>query len=238
MTLSIIVPCFNEAATIATIVERVVDAPVSLHKQLVVVDDGSTDGSAEIVRRLPAKYAGRDDVDVIAEFHDANRGKGRAVRTGLARATGEIVVIQDADLEYDPRDYPSLVAPIVDGASFVVYGSRRWQRQFAAAHPGHWRFALGNWLITRATNVLFGANLSDQSTGYKVFHRSVAERLALTSDGFEVCAEITARVRKLGYRIRETPVAYRPRTVREGKKIRASDGWRILATLVRQRLTD
>jgi hypothetical protein len=154
----------------------------------------------------------------------------------MSRATGDIILLQDADLEYDPADYPALIEPIVQGRSHVVYGRRRWDRQFAPGRPARWPYAAGNWLVTRLTNALYGTRLSDQSTGYKAFSREVAGRLRLTADGFDVCAEITAQVRKLGYEIVETPVDYRPRGAGEGKKIRAVDGLRVIRTLVRQRL--
>lgn len=228
-------PCFNEAATLETIVDRVADAPIHLRKEILLVDDGSTDGSPDVARRLGTKYVARSDVSIVTEFHSTNRGKGAAVRTALAKATGDILIIQDADLEYDPRDYPAMIEPILRGQRAVVYGSRRRDARFTGNHPGHVRFAVGNWLVTRLTNVLYDTQLSDQSTGYKAFTREVADRLQLTSDGFEICAEITARVRALGYSIREVPVAYRPRTIREGKKIRAVDGWRVVRTLIAYR---
>jgi glycosyltransferase involved in cell wall biosynthesis len=233
--LSVLIPCFNEAATLEAITARVIDTPLDLPKELIIVDDGSTDGSAEIARRLRTKYDGSRAVSIVTEFHSTNRGKGAAVRTALAKATGDMLIIQDADLEYDPRDYPAIIQPMLRGEASVVYGRRTPDARFAKPHPAHWRFAAGNWLVTRVTNLLYGTRLSDQSTGYKAFTREVADRLHLTSDGFEICAEITARVRALGYSIHEVPVTYRPRTVREGKKIRAVDGWRVIRTLIAYR---
>ena len=234
MLLSVLIPCFNEAATLETIVDRAVGVPINLRKEIVIVDDGSTDGSSNLVRQLPGTYRG-SGVSIVAEFHPVNRGKGAAVRTALSKATGDILIIQDADLEYDPHDYPAMIEPILRGKSSVVYGRRRRDARFTRDHPGHWRFAAGNWVITLLTNSLYGSRLSDQSTGYKAFTRAVADRLQLRSDGFEICAEITARVRTLGYSIVEVPVAYRPRTVREGKKIRAVDAWRAVRTLIAHR---
>lgn len=234
-TLTIIIPCFNEAATLDTILSRVVDSRVDLTKEIVIVDDGSTDDSAAIAARWPGRLADRSDVSIILERHFSNRGKGAALRTALARASGDIIIIQDADLEYDPRDYPSLIAPILAGAAEVVYGTRRASRRFSWQAPQHWRFIAAARLLTSVANLLYGARLTDYAAGYKAFTREAASRLQLRRDGFEVCAEMTARFLKLGYRIVEVPIHYRPRTVAEGKKIRARDGWRALWTLVRHR---
>ena len=236
-TLTIVIPCFNEAATLETIVARALDSPVQLRKEIIVVDDGSTDESSGIAGRLPLKYRDRPDASIVVARHASNRGKGAALRTALARATGDIIVIQDADLEYDPQDYPALLAPILEGATEVVYGTRRGSRRFSLSEPGHWRFIAAARLVTSLANVLFGARLTDYAAGYKAFTRRAADRLALQSEGFEVCAEMTARFLKLGYRIVETPIRYQPRTVAEGKKIRAPDGWRAIRTLVRERWT-
>jgi dolichol-phosphate mannosyltransferase len=237
-TLTIVIPCFNEAATVATIVARAIDAPVQLRKELVIIDDGSTDGSAAIIDRFLTMYRDRPDASVIVERHAANRGKGAAVRTGLARATGDVIIIQDADLEYDPRDYPAILGPILAGSSEVVYGTRERSRRLSLREPRHWRFIAGARAVTSVANVLFGARLTDYATGYKAFTREVAQRLGLRAEGFEVCAEMTARILKLGYTIAETPIRYEPRTIAEGKKIRAPDGWRAIWTLVRERWTD
>jgi glycosyltransferase involved in cell wall biosynthesis len=234
-TLTILIPCFNEVSTIETVVARAIEAPIRLAKELVVVDDGSTDGSAAVIDRLPATYQDRPHTSVIVERHARNRGKGAALRTALARASGDVIIIQDADLEYDPGDYPALLAPIMDGSNQVVYGSRRASRHFTLREPRHWPFIAAAWGLTRLANALFGAHLTDYATGYKAFTREVADRLALRSEGFEVCAEMTARILKLGYAIAETPIRYRPRTVAQGKKIRAPDAWRAAWTLVRER---
>jgi glycosyltransferase involved in cell wall biosynthesis len=235
-TISIVIPCYNEAATIDEVVRRVIEAPVALRKELIVVDDGSTDGSAAIIGGLPSKYRDKTGASIVLARHATNRGKGAAVRTALARASGEVILIQDADLEYDPSDYPALLKPILDGVCPVVYGSRSANRPFTLREPRHWRFIAAAWILTRIVNVLFDARLTDYATGYKAFTREVAGRLSLRADGFEICAEMTAQILKLGYPIAETPIRYRPRTVAEGKKIRAPDGWRAAWTLVRERV--
>jgi glycosyltransferase involved in cell wall biosynthesis len=234
--LSVLIPCFNEELTLAAIVTRAIEAPVDLRKEIIIVDDGSTDRSAAIAGALQSRFRAHEDIAVITASHPRNRGKGAAVRTALTMARGEVLIIQDADLEYDPADYSAMIRPILAGEHVVVYGRRRHDPRFARSHPWHWRFTAANWLITRITNALYGTRLSDQSTGYKAFTREVARQLRLTSEGFEVCAEITARVRILGYEILEVPIGYRPRTVAEGKKIRAADAWRIVWTLVTQRM--
>jgi glycosyltransferase involved in cell wall biosynthesis len=234
-TLSIIIPCFNEAATLETIVGRAIDAPVPLKKEIILVDDGSTDESAAIIDRFPIKYRDRPDATIVVERHQTNRGKGAAVRTALARATGDIILIQDADLEYDPRDYPVLLEPILNGKTDVVYGTRRDSRPLSLGEPRHWRFIAASRFVTAIANILFRASLTDYATGYKVFTRRAAKRLELQTSGFEVCAEMTAQFLKLGYPIVETPIRYQPRTVAEGKKIRAPDGWRAIRTLITER---
>ena len=236
MVLSIVIPCFDEASTIETIVARAIDAPVHARKEIIIVDDGSTDASPSIVEGLPRKYADRQDVAFVLLRHSSNRGKGAALRTGLARATGDVILIQDADLEYDPQDYPQLLEPIAAGRASAVFGSRRDSRRLSRAEPRHWRYIAAVRLLTGLANALFRANLTDYATGYKAFTKSAADALHLTTDGFEVDAEITARLRKLGYEIVEVPIRYRPRTVSQGKKIRSMDALRAAWIMVRERV--
>ncbi len=240
MRLSVIVPVYNEMDTIAEILRRVhaVDLTVSigygseagsaveLEREVVVVDDGSTDGTSELLQQL------RNDARTAVLWHEQNQGKGAAVRTGLQRATGDILLIQDADLEYDPRDYPSLLQPILEGRSEVVYGSRFRGGPTKAMFFWH---AVGNRFLTLVTNVLYDSILSDMETCYKVFTREVADQLDLKASGWGFDPEITAQILKLGYRIYEVPITYTGREVEEGKKIGWRDGLTVLWTLLRYR---
>jgi len=222
--LSVIIPCYNEQRTILTILERVQAVPIV--KEIIVVDDGSTDGTREILAALVVDLPG-----VTVLFHEANQGKGAAVATGLARAIGRVVIIQDADLEYDPEEYGVVIAPILAGDAQVVYGSRNLQ-------PNHYSYRLFYWggrLVTLVTNLLYGSRLTDEATCYKAFALPVIQGLHLESAGFEFCPEVTAKVLRQGYAIREVPISYHARPREEGKKIRASDGLRAIWTLLKYR---
>ena len=223
MKLSVLIPVYNEAQTIDEILRLV--AAEKTEKEIIVVDDGSTDGTRE---RLKA-WDGRDGVRVI--LHEHNLGKGRAVRTALEAAKGDVLVIQDADLEYDPTEYPLLVKPIESGRADVVFGSR-----FVGSSEhrvqNFWH-QQGNRLLTLISNVVTGLNLSDMATCYKAFHRGVVPALDLQSRGFGVDAEITAKIARGGFRVFEVPVSYFGRSRAEGKKIRLKDGFSALAALAR-----
>ena len=223
MKLSVLIPVYNEARTIDEILTLVTREPTE--KEVVVVDDGSTDGTREKLRA----WDGRDGVRLI--LHERNQGKGRAVRTALEAARGDILIIQDADLEYDPAEYPLLLRPIEAGRADVVFGSR-----FAGSYEhrvqNFWH-QQGNRLLTLISNVVTGLNLSDMATCYKAFHRGVVPALDLVSPGFGVDAEITAKVARGGFRIFEVPVSYFGRSQAEGKKIRLKDGFSALAALLR-----
>jgi glycosyltransferase involved in cell wall biosynthesis len=223
-SLSVIVPVFNERATVAEIVRRMrrVDLPLDL--EIVMVNDASWDGTADILKAL-------EDSTVRVVHHETNTGKGAAVRTGLDHARGDLILIQDADLEYDPDDWPRLLNPVLKGKAEVVYGSR-----FTGEHRNmlftHW---LGNRFLSLVTNVLYNTTLSDMETCYKLFDRRALEGIEIRSDGFDFEPEITAKVLRKGYRIYEVPISYAGREYHEGKKITWKDGFRALLALVRYR---
>lgn len=227
MKLSVIIPAFNEKATVAEIVQRV--RAVELADEIIVVDDGSTDGTRDILQSLPPSN------DLIILHHEVNRGKGAAVRTGIERSTGEVILIQDADLEYDPRDYPALLQPIADGRAQVVYGSRFLGGPRKAMFFLH---MVGNKFLTFVTSVLYDTILSDMETGYKVFRADVVKTMPLRARRFEFEPEITARVLRKGIRIYEVPISYNGREYNEGKKITWRDGFIAVWTLLRYRFFD
>ena len=226
MRVSFIVPVFNEAATIDAVLERV--SALELEKQVVVVDDASSDGSAERLER----WSGRDGLVVLR--HDRNRGKGAAIRTAIPHLDGDVAVIQDADMEYDPADVPALIDPIERGVADVVYGSRlsggRPQRAYLFWH------LVGNRFLSLLTNLLFNTTLSDMETGYKAFRVDVLRSLDLRQDDFAIEPEITAKICLRKLRIYELPIAYYGRTYEEGKKITWRDGFKAIRVLLAVRL--
>jgi glycosyltransferase involved in cell wall biosynthesis len=223
-TLSVIMPVFNERATVAEIIRRVraVDVPLTL--QVIVVDDGSTDGSDKVLGAL-------EDSTLRVITHAKNQGKGAAMRTGIAAATGDLVLIQDADLEYDPDDWMRLLDPILKGKARVVYGSR-FTGERKNMLPLHW---FANRILSFTTNLLYSSTLSDMETCYKLFDAKVLEGMTIVSNGFEFEPEITAKVLRRGHRIYEVPISYAGREPGEGKKITWQDGFGALAALVRFR---
>ena len=225
MKLSILIPIYNERATVLEIIKRV--QAVAFEKEIIAVDDGSTDGTREL---LPETE--KDGVIVL--YHDYNRGKGAAIRTALERATGDIIVIQDADLEYDPRDYGQLVQPIVEGRAKVVYGSRFLGPRMAMFF---WHM-LANKMLTLMTNILYDTILSDMETGYKAFRADVIKNMMLRSHRFDFEPEVTAKVLKQRIRIFEVPISYYGREYSEGKKIGMKDGFIAVWTLLKYRFVD
>jgi dolichol-phosphate hexosyltransferase len=222
--LSVLIPVYNEARTLERLLDAVEERPEV--SELVIVDDGSTDGTSEIL--------GNRDFKVRAQVirHDRNRGKGAALRTAIAAASGDVALVQDADLEYDPAEFPLLLAPIERGRAEVVYGSR----SFAAHSAYSFWFVIGNKLVTLWTNVLFNSYLSDMETCYKLMPLSVWRSLDLQSDGFDIEPEITAKLLKSGHRIYEVPISYAARGRVEGKKLTWRDGVMALWTLSRIRI--
>jgi glycosyltransferase involved in cell wall biosynthesis len=223
LKLSIIIPCYDEAAHVTRVLDAV--AAVPLDKEIVVVDDASRDDTRARIEAWPRR------AELVTCFKPVNEGKGAAIRSGLALATGDVVVIQDADLEYDPAQLPEVIAPIVRGEADVVYGSR-----FRGSITGM-RLAnrLANHLLTLTANLLYGARITDEATCYKAFRADLIRGLPLRCRRFEFCPEVTARVRRRGVRIHEVPIRYAGRTAAGGKKIRWTDGLAALWTLVRYR---
>lgn len=216
--LSIVIPVYNERELVPQLLSRVeaVSLPGGLAKEIVLVDDHSTDGTREWLQALEAQ---RPDLRIT--LHDTNRGKGAALRTGFRVATGDVILVQDADLEYDPREYPTLIEPILDGRADVVFGTRFLGHTHRVLYYWH---AVGNWLLTTLSNMLSNVNLTDMECCYKVFRREVIDRLDLREDRFGFEPEVTAKVARLGCRIYEVPVSYSGRTYAEGKKINWRDG--------------
>jgi glycosyltransferase involved in cell wall biosynthesis len=222
--LSVIVPLYDERNTVVEIVRRMRAVDIPLEREIVLVDDGSTDGTREVLRQLV-------DSTVHVVDHERNRGKGAAIRTGLEHVTGDLVLIQDGDLEYDPEDWPKLLAPVLRGKAVVVYGSR-----FTGERRNmlffHW---VGNRFLSLVTNILYNTTLSDMETCYKLFDREVIAGIRLRASGFEFEPEVTAKVLRRGIRIYEVPISYAGREFHEGKKITWRDGFVALWILVKYR---
>jgi glycosyltransferase involved in cell wall biosynthesis len=227
MKISIIIPVYNEVNVLPMVLDRVMKAalPKGCTKEIVIVDDGSTDGTSEVLDR----YQGL----VVIHHSVENFGKGAAIRIGLRKATGDIILIQDGDLEYDPNDYIKVLQPIVDGQAAVVYGSR-FLGQLQGMKLANW---MANKILTTTANVLYNASLTDEATAYKAFRADVLRAMRLRCLRFEFCPEVTAKVRRLGYTIHEVPIRYNARGILEGKKIRWQDGFHAMFTMLRYRFT-
>ena len=228
MKLSVVIPVYNEAATIRDLLTLVAGVDAGMEKELVVVDDCSTDGTRDVLKQMEAKHPGWRFL-----YHPQNRGKGAALRTGFAAATGDVVLVQDADLEYDPREYPLLLRPIIEGRADVVYGSR-----FLGGGPHRVCFfwhSIGNRVLTTLSNMMTNINLTDMEVCYKVFRREVLQSIALKEERFGFEVEITAKIARGRWRIYEVPVSYYGRSYAEGKKITWRDGFRALWCILKYR---
>jgi glycosyltransferase involved in cell wall biosynthesis len=228
MKISVVIPVYNEVETIKEIVSRV--QAVDLEKEIVIVDDGSTDGTCELLQEITLSH---ENIRVL--YHERNQGKGAALRTGFEVTTGDIVIIQDADLEYDPKEYPVLLEPILDGRADIVYGSRFLGGPHRVLFFWHY---LGNRFLTLLSNALTNLNLTDMETCYKVFRREVLNDIQLKSNRFGFEPEFTAKIAKKGFRIYETPISYSGRTYAEGKKIGWKDGVKAIFTILWFRVFD
>ena len=231
MKLSIVIPVYNEAATISRIVDLVRSVEIGMEKEILLIDDCSRDGTREVLQRLGGSFP-----DLKVCRHDVNQGKGAALRTGFAAATGDIVLIQDADLEYDPTEYPRLLKPIVDGHADVVYGSRFLG---GGAHRVvfYWHY-LGNKFLTTLSNMTTNLNLTDMEVCYKVFKREIIQSIPLRENRFGFEVEITAKIARRHLKIYEVPISYYGRDYSEGKKIGWRDGFSALRCIVKYALTD
>jgi glycosyltransferase involved in cell wall biosynthesis len=227
MNLSVVIPVYNEVHNINEIIKRV--QAQKLANEIIIVDDGSSDGTRDILKELD----GKDSVRVI--LHERNQGKGAAVVTGLKAAQGDILLIQDADLEYDPRDYPQIIRPIEEGIADVVYGSRFLGGARRVAMFWH---MIANKLLTTMTNILYDTILTDMETGYKVFRRGVIDGMVIRSKRFDFEPEFTAKVLKRHYRIFEVPITFNPRDYSQGKKIKLKDAFEAVWTLLKYRFVD
>jgi len=227
MKVSILIPVYNEFPVLPLVLQRVFSAPLpeGCSKEVIIIDDGSTDGTTELLEQYKSMP--------LTVIHNSvlNFGKGAAIRVGVERATGDVILVQDGDLEYDPKDYLKVLSPITRGEAAVVYGSR------FLGHAKGMKFAnwTANLILTFVANLLYGARITDEATAYKAFRADVLKSVKLQCMRFEFCPEITAKVRRLGHRIHEAPVSYNPRGVLEGKKIRWTDGVSALWTLFRYR---
>lgn len=227
MKLSVIIPVYNEVESIHEILKRV--QATKLAKEIVVVDDGSQDGTREVLKKLDGKGG------LCVVLHEQNQGKGAAVRSGMNAAHGDIILIQDADLEYDPRDYPRLLQPIQEGIADVVYGSRFLGGPRRATMYWH---MVANKILTFMTNILYDTILTDMETGYKVFRRGVIDGMVIHANGFDFEPEFTAKVLKRRHRIYEVPITFNPRDYTEGKKIKLQDAFEAVWTLLKYRFVD
>lgn len=229
MKLSIIIPVFNEEKTIGEIIKKIKKVPIGVDKEIIVINDGSFDNTKKILEELKKEFG------FILLEHQKNQGKGAAIKTGLSKATGDFVLIQDADLEYEPNDYPFLLEPFLKKEAKVVYGSRNLLKNPRSSKS----YFFGGQFLTFIFNLFFNEKLTDINTGYKVFAKEVFEKIELKENDFAFCEEITCKIKKLGYKIKEVPIHYYPRNFKEGKKIRWwRDGFKGLITILKYRFVN
>ncbi|MCW5211990.1 glycosyltransferase family 2 protein [Desulfobulbus sp. TB] len=224
--LSIIIPAYNEQSTLAEIIQAVRNVNLSLTKEIIIVDDASTDETRQVIEQLPGD-------NLVKVYHEKNQGKGAALRSGFAQATGDIILIQDADLEYNPEEYPRLLRPILDGKADVVYGSRFVGSE--AHRVLYFWHMIGNRFLTLLSNMCTNLNLTDMETCYKVFRREIVRDIVIQEDRFGFEPEITAKIARTGCRIYEVGISYSGRTYKEGKKIGIRDGFRALYCILKYR---
>ena len=231
MKLSVVIPVYNEVKTLEQLLDSVRAVDTGLDREIIMVDDGSTDGTRDLLPTLEAKHD-----DVVVHLHQQNQGKGAALRTGFEKATGDIILVQDADLEYDPKEYPNLISPILSGHADVVFGSR-----FLGGGPHrvvyYWHY-LGNRFLTTLSNMMTNMNLTDMEVCYKVFKKEVLADIDIKENRFGFEPEITAKVAKKNWVIYEVPIAYYGRSYEEGKKITWKDGVRAIVCILKYRFTD